>query len=230
MRELVTNKTGRPPKQKTVEKRVQALLEGDTPPVKKIGRPAKTYEQRPEHIRYIIDCAAIGYSPTKIVGLLQERYGDAAEVVTVSTIKSYIKRYILEINKREVELRNEINILNPVMRVRYLQKVIDEAFAGQEIFDRMGNSIGVKKDHSVIVQAIKEMNAMQKDIDAQKPVTGSEARLEREMNEQKLLIDEYVTRLAEDKNISKLEAIKLITEEFKDYTDVIEQLKTDYKM
>ena len=230
MNELVTKKTGRPPKKKTVERRVEKLLQGKQEPEKRIGRPPKTYEERPEHIRYIIDCAALGLPPSKIVALLQERYGDSAEVVTVSTIKSYIKRYIGEINRREVELRSEIKILNPVMRVRYLQKVIDEAFEGQEIFDRQGNSIGVKKDHSVIVQAIKEMNSMQKDIDSNKPVSDSEARMQREMEEQKKLIDDFVTRMASDKSISKLEALKLITEDFGEYADVIQELASDYKM
>ena len=231
MKELVTKKTGRPPKKKTVEKRVEQLLAGKQEPEKpRIGRPPKTYEERPDHIKYIIDCSAVGCSPTAILNLLKERYGDSTEVVSVSTIKSYIKRYGVEILQREKELRTELHLLNPVMRIRYLQRIVDEAFEGQEMYDRMGNFVGTKKDYSVIVSAIKEMNAMQKEIDAQKPVNDTEARVQREMEEQKRLIDEYVTSLSREKGISKLEALQSITKDFQEHADVIELLTSDYKM
>jgi len=232
MRKLVSKKTGRPPKQKTVEKRVEKLLTGKQEPEKpRIGRPPKTYEERPEHIRYIIDCAAIGLTPSKILGLLEEKYGEAAQVVSISTIKSYIKRYVGEIIQREKELRVELPLLSPVHRVRYLQKIVDEAFEGQEIFDRQGNSIGMKKDYSVIVQAIKEMNSMQKDIDAQKTATAAEARMQNEVNEQKAILDEYVTKLAAENGKTKLEVLYDITEEFiNSAPEALEQLASEYKM
>lgn len=229
-------KPGRPPKISTVESRTERALRA-AKPVEKLdekrgpGRPKLDYEDRPEHIRFVIDCAAMGYSPSRIQALLKEKYGDLDErVIGIRTIETYRKRYFSEIQRRERELRSELPILLPSMRVRYLQQVVDEALVGVETVTKEGK-VFLRKDFASAISAVKEINAMQKDLDAQRQSTSAEMSQQREIEEQKEIIREFVVEQTQLTGRKPLEILKEMSENsFKEYPEAIEQLASEYKM
>ncbi len=224
-------KPGRPPKTSTVENKVEKVLQGKVEEKRKPGRPALNYDDRPEHIRFVIDSTALGYSPTRIVLMLKEKYGATDDrVISVKTIDTYRKRYFAEIEKREKELRAQLPVLEPVMRIRYLQRVVDEALDGQELTDKNGLKI-TRKDYAVVVQAIREINSMQKDLESQKSATVEESKMQREIEEQKEILREYVEKEMERTGKKPLELLKELTgEAYSKYEEALEQLTSEYRM
>jgi len=224
-------KRGRPPKLSNVEKKVEKELLGKIPEKRKPGRPALDYDDRPEHIRNVIDWSALGYSPTRIVNMLKEKYGATDDrVISIKTVDTYRKRYFVEVQKREKELRAELAVLDPVMRIRYLQRVVDEAFEGTAFVTKTGDVV-VKKDHTSVIQAIKEINAMQKDLESQKSVTAEETRNQREVQEQKEILREFVEEQMTLHSKSALEILQGLTgEAYSKYNEAIEQLTSEYRM
>lgn len=225
---------GRKPSEKTIEKRLEtALLSNkpvDEPEKPKVGRPAMTYDDRPEHIRFILDCLAVGYSPTRVVNMLRERYGENAEqIVGRTTIISYQKRYFAEIQQRERELRAEIPLMMPSQRMRVLQRIIDEAIDGTIVFGRDGSQ-SIKKDYAAAVSAIKELNAMMKSIEDAKPLSDNEVKMQREIEEQKGIIREYIEERQAKSGRSTLEILKEVAGELADsgYDEALSQLETEY--
>jgi DNA-binding transcriptional MerR regulator len=239
MREKVVKKLGRKPKKKTVEKRVEKLLtKGEEPPKRKPGRPAKTYDQRPDHIKFIIDCAALGCSPTHIVNLLKERYGAEDEkVISISSIMSYKKRYLSEIAQREKELRSELHTMLPSVRIRILQNVINDAREGSPVgVDKEGNVV-MRKDHNAAIQAVKELNAMMKELDSQASVQEYEIKAQREVEEQKAIIREHIAAIKETNGESELEILRRLSkamqkeaEQDASVGEAFTQLSVEYEM
>lgn len=232
-KEQPKRKPGRPPKQKTVERRIEQALIGKREVEEKRGpgRPRLDYSELQEHIRFIIDAFAVGYGPTRVIGLLKEKYGELDErVLGMSTLISYRKKYFDRIQKREVELREELPIILPSMRIRYLQRVIDEAEAGVPIVSKSGE-VYLKKDSTAIINAVKEMNAMQKDLDQQRQATSAEISEQRQIEEQKVAIREYVAERMAETGQSALEVLKSMSETLnKDYPEAVEQLASEYSM
>lgn len=234
--EIINPKVGRKPGKRGVEKRTEEALIASTKPKDKrvksnVGRKAFTYDNRPEHIKFIIDSAAMGYSSTRIRLLLIERYGEGAEqVVTLSSINTHKKRYAGEINEREKALRSEIAGMLPSNRMRFLQRVIDDAAAGEPFLDKEGN-VYHKQNLPVIVQAVKEMNAMMKDIESQKGVGEDESRVAREISEQKEVIREWVVEQMKLTGRTELEVLQEVTKELgADYMEAVKELETEYRM
>lgn len=229
-------KRGRPPKTSTIESRVEKALRA-AKPIEELeerrgpGRPKLDYEDRPEHIRFVIDCAAMGYAPSRIQALLKEKYGELDErVIGVRTIETYRKRYFSEIQRRERELRSELPILLPSMRVRYLQQVVDEALAGVTRVSKTGEPF-VVKDHTAAIAAIKEINAMQKDLDSQRQSTAAEISQQREIEEQKEVIRDYVGEQVKLTGKKPIEILREMSENLtKEYPEAVEQLVSEYKM
>jgi hypothetical protein len=195
------------------------------------GRPRLNYEDRPEHIRFVIDCAAMGYSPSRIQALLKEKYGELDErVIGIRTIEGYRKKYFSEVQRRERELRSELPILLPSMRVRYLQQVVDEALVGVNTVTKTGQ-VFLRKDFTSAIAAVKEINAMQKDLDSQRQSTATEMSQQREIEEQKELIREFVNEQAQASGKKPLEILKEMSENsFKEYPEALDQLASEYKM
>lgn len=233
-------KPGRPPKAKTVEKRIEQALLGRPIEQEKRGRgrPRLNYDERPEHIRFIIDCSAMGYSPGRIVALLQEKYGETDDrVIGVRTIDSYRKKYFNEVQQREKELAAELPILAPSMRVRYLQQVVDEASAGVPIVNKQGQvvvadgKVVTRKDFTAIIAAVKEINAMQRDLDEQRQSTAKEMSASREIAEQKRVIEEHIAEEVERTGQTAIEILKGMSDSLiKEYPEAIELLASEYKM
>lgn len=237
MREKVIKKKGRKPKNVTVEKRVAKMLSGEEEVKRKPGRPAKTYDTRPDHIKYIIDCAALGYSNTYIVNLLKERFGETAEqVVSISSIVSYKKRYAHEVARREKELRSELTSMLPSVRIRFLQRVIERAEEGTPVgVDKEGNVV-LRPEHNSVIQAVKELNAMMRELEAQKSLQQHEIKAQREVEEQKEFIRQTVQKI-KTKNPGKteLEILRDLSKEFTDDEDTnineaFTQLTSEYEM
>lgn len=226
-------KRGRPPKAKTVEKRIEQALRGKPVVEEKRGpgRPRLDYEDRPEHIRFVIDCFAVGYSPTRVIGLLKEKYGELDErVLGMSTLISYRKKYFSDIQNREKELREELPIILPSMRIRYLQRVVDEASEGTPLLSKSGE-VYLKKDHTVIINAVKEMNAMQRDLDEQRQTSAHEMSVQREVEEQKEVIRQHIAGKMVETGMSALELLKAMADSLvKEFPEAFEQLKSEYKM
>lgn len=222
---------GRPPRLSNVEKKTEKELQGKVEEKRKPGRPALNYDDRPEHIRFVIDCAALGYSPTRIVLMLKEKYGATDDrVISVKTIDTYRRRYFNEIEKREKQLRAELPVLEPTIRIRYLQRVVDEALDGQEFTDKNGLKI-TRKDYAVVVQAIREINSMQKDLEAQKTATVEETRQQREIEEQKEILREFVEEEVTRTGKKAVEVLQELTgEAYSKYNEAIEQLSSEYRM
>lgn len=227
-------KRGRPPKIATQESRVEQALRGKVKieeEKRPIGRPRLDYEDRPEHIRFVIDCAALGYSPSRITALLKEKYGELDDrVLSINTINGYRKRYFSEIQKREKELRSELPIILPSMRIRYLQRVVDEALDGVSMVAKDG-SVYTKKDHNAVIQAVKEINSMQRDLDEQRQTTAQEMSIQREVEEQKEAIRQHVVEQVEITGRTAIEILKDISEGLsKDYPEAVQQLTSEYRM
>lgn len=230
-------KPGRPPKGATVEKRVERALR-ENKLVEELdakrgpGRPPLAYEDRPEHIRFVIDCAAMGYSPSRIQALMKEKYGDLDDrVIGIRTIEGYRKKYFSQIQQREKEFRIEMPILQPSMRVRYLQQVVDEALNGVERLSKTGQVYTVK-DHAAAISAIKEINAMQKDLDSQRQSTAVEMSQQREIEEQKEVIREYVSeQMTMHPGKKAIEILREMSDSLtKEFPEAVEQLVSEYKM
>lgn len=227
-------KRGRPPHTSTVEKRVEDALRGKTKEPPKLGRPKLAYEDRPEHIRFVIDCAALGYSSMRIVGMLKEKFGATDDrVIGVRTIDTYRKRYFSEVEKREKELRSQLPILEPVMRIRYLQRIVDDNLDGQEQIgkDGEGGVRQIRKDYNVVVQAIKEINAMQKDLESQKSAAVEDTKRQREVEEQKEILREYVDEQVTKTGKTAIEILHELTgEAYAKYDEALDQLRSEYRM
>jgi len=238
MRNNVVKPRGRKPKKKTVEKRVEKLLTKGEEGKRRPGRPAKTYDERPDHIKFIIDCAALGYSPTHIVNLLKERYGATDErVISISSIMSYKKRYLAEIAQREKELRSELHMMLPSVRIRVLQQVIYDATEGTPVGVDKEGEVVMRKDHNAVIQAVKELNAMMKDLDSQKTVQEHEIKAQREIEELKEVIREHVAEIKTATGESELEIIRRLSTDIakgktpdENTLEAFTQLKTEYEM
>lgn len=236
MREKVVKTRGRKPKTKTVEKRVEKLLAEGAPAKRKQGRPAQTYDDRPDHIKFIIDSAALGYSPTHIVNLLKARYGETAqEVVTISTIVSYKKRYMHEVAKREKELRAELTSMLPSVRIRHLQRVVERAEEGTPVgVDKDGNVV-LRPDHNAVIQAVKELNVMMKDLDAQRGGQQHEIKTQTAIEELKNEIRKHIEQVKGKTGTAELEILTALAQTMQDEEDsniieALSQLNAEYTM
>jgi hypothetical protein len=228
---------GRKPKNSTVEKRVQKLLVEGEEKKRPPGRPPTPWDSRPDHVKYIVDCAALGYSNTYIVNLLKERFGETAkEVVTISTIVSYKKRYAHEIERRERELRAELHMMLPSVRIRVLQRVVERSEDGIPVGVTKEGEVVKKPDHQSIIQAVKELNTMMRELEAQKSVQAVEIKAQREIAEQKAFIRETVLKIkAKNPEKTELEILRELSKSFTDeedlhITEAFEQLTSEYKM
>lgn len=229
-----TRRPGPQPSQATTEKRTEMALLGQPDVVaatnKKIGRPRKGFDDLAEHIKYIIDCSAVGYTAQSIVNLLKTKYGEESEhIMSRQGVYDCQKRYMMFIVQREREIRAELPIISPVVRMRVLQEVIEE---GKEGVDRVSKSgeIYKAKDFQSVIAAIKELNAMQKLINEQPP--DDTLANDKKLANDKAVIMEYVTeKVGVESDASTIvDFLKNLKETMKgEYEDAINSLITDYE-
>lgn len=225
-----THRRGRQPGLKGLQKKMEAMLVGQIAEItSKV--PHKQAIDAPEHVRFVIDTTAMGFSARYIIKLMKDKYGETAEqILNVPQIMNIQRHYFDYIEARRRELRVDIPITNPVSRVQYLQEVIDKALGGVTKFSKDGKEY-TDYELGTVIQAVKEMNAMQKILDDQKSVSEQELRVMREIEEQKQTIREYI---AEQKklypNKSELELLREVTSTLaEDYEAVLQQMEEEMR-
>lgn len=229
------SKRGRKPSPKTAAKRTEKELLGQTEVVKSFnkttkqgGRPRKGLNELAEHVKYIIECTAMGYTAPSIVKLLVTKYGENAEqLMSKQGVLDHQKRYMTYVRQRERELRAEVPILSPAARAQYLQDVVDKALVDGIPMSTRTGVLYTHYDLQAAIAAIKEMNAMQKSIDSQTERITDPAV---EFENQKEVIREYIaTELDKgNKNVPEILA-ELRRELEEEYAKAIEEVTLEYE-
>jgi hypothetical protein len=124
------------------------------------GRPRTGYDEKPEHIQFLIDCFACYYSSWKVFKALQERYKNDEDCqLSLSTVKTHRQKYLPLIIERRKEISQEIPILDPHQRWLYAQELYEMATEGIEAFTTSGLPYD-KKDIKAGVAALKLAHEM----------------------------------------------------------------------
>ena len=119
-----------------------------------------TYNDKPEHIKFIIDCYAAYFSGNKIYRAMQVKYKDDTDkLVSLSTIHSYRQSLLPLILERRKELAIQIPIIDPTQRFQYAQELYDMATDGIEARTLTGESY-MKYDIKAGVSALKLAHEM----------------------------------------------------------------------
>jgi hypothetical protein len=122
-----------------------------------------SYEDFSEYKRFIIDGFAAYYSPREIHEALKEQFTDEEgnpRSVSLSTLRTYQIRHADVIKSRREELAmSDIPVLDPMVRFRWLQDIIEESMAGMDRVTKGGVVIKVK-DFSSAIKALDTVNKM----------------------------------------------------------------------
>lgn len=236
--ETINKKTpGRKPSKAREEKDTELILLGQQDfkgywqPY--MGKKLTPYDSYPEHIKFTIDCSALGYTAGSIVGLMKEKYGEGSDkVLTIQKIIAYQKRFIDDIERRRKELRVEIPIISPVARLHYLQEVVTKGLDGVTKYTKTGEQY-TDYELGVVIQAVKEMNSMQKVFDDQMKLSEQEMKQMAQLEEEKRVIREYIAEMKakpENEGKTDMDILKMLTPTLiEDYEASVKELEEEIK-
>lgn len=105
----------------------------------------------------ILESYALYQSPTQILKLMKERYGDNAP--SYAQILSYRKKHRKKILELREKFEAELPVLNTKERWAYIQNIIDDALE-EKVIPTKDGSLRTQRDLKTALQAIKIANEM----------------------------------------------------------------------
>lgn len=114
--------------------------------------------EKSEYTEKIIELAALGYSSTQIREVL--RQPPYNKLYTDSAVRYQLTSRADEVAQARRDLLTTHSILDPLIRVKILEEVIQIGKEGVEVFVKGGGSY-MKYDLPAVIAAVKEINNMQ---------------------------------------------------------------------
>lgn len=192
-----------------------------------MSRQKTPYEDRPEHVQFMIDCLAAYMTPQQVVNALITKYGEDARIKR-ETVKVYAKRYAGDVLRRRRELSVELPIMNPIARFKYLQDIVEKAMGGVTRESKKGE-LYETLELANAVAAIREVNVMQGFGKGQQPLIDDPAIAEEKARQEQLAITREAYQALKEANPGKSDAdlISYLIASMPEHKDVIEELSSE---
>ena len=123
------------------------------------------WEQLEDYQQFVVDGFAAFYTQKEIAQALEQEFVDEngkPRRLSAATLRNYQIRWANLIKDRREELAlSDIPILDPMIRFRWLQEVIEDAKAGSPVTDRRtGEIVGYQVKHDAVIKGIDLANKM----------------------------------------------------------------------